>query len=65
MINLDNGLFFEKLGMWTREPRFARNFEDAAEIQRAAVENKVENAAAAMIGGNPLRVTGFLWAVSN
>jgi hypothetical protein len=65
LINLDNGLFLENLGMWTMEPEFAQEFKDACEIARAALENQVENAATAIIDGNPPRARGFLWGKPN
>lgn len=65
LIDLDNGLFLEKPGRWTIEPRFAQEFEDASEIERAALDNMVKNAAVAMIDGSPLRVMGFLWPNPN
>jgi hypothetical protein len=65
LINLDNGLFLEKVGRWTSEPRFAQEFQNASEIARAALENKVKNAVVAMIDGDPPQARGFLWGISN
>jgi hypothetical protein len=60
LANLDNGLFFEK-GRWTCHCDLADKFTDLETVSRMAADHRIENAAAAMISGNPQRPLGFLW----
>lgn len=60
LTNLDNGLYFAEDG-WIVDCKYARTFRDAEQVAHMAAEHKVKNAAAAMIGGNPPRTTGFIW----
>ena len=63
LTNLDTGLFFTK-GKWTRDHKLAEVFSDAEAVARVASANNIRNAAAAMLGGEPLQTTGFLWVTS-
>ncbi len=63
LVNLDNGLFLEK-GRWTAQLDLADRFEELELVQKAVSDFKIRNAAAAMLSGNPLRASGFLWATT-
>jgi len=60
LTNLDTGLFLER-GGWTTDSNLAQTFSDLETVARMAEENKVKNAAAMMLGGEPPQATGFLW----
>ena len=60
LTNLDTGLFLERDG-WTADSNLAQTFSDLETVARMAEENKVKNAAAMMLGGEPPQATGFLW----
>lgn len=60
LADLDTGLFFGKLG-WTTDRKLAQIFADSETVSKVATENQVRNAAAAMMDGDPLQPTGFLW----
>ncbi len=60
LANLDTGLFFAK-GRWTADGNHAQVFPDTETVASVAAENKIRNAAAAMLGGEPLQARGFLW----
>ena len=60
LANLDTGLFFGE-GGWTTDRKLAQIFDNTEAIERTASRNKVTNAAAAMVEGDPPRTRGFLW----
>jgi hypothetical protein len=60
LTNLDTGLFLDR-GGWTADSNLAQTFCDLETVAKMAQENKVRNAAAMMLGGEPPQATGFLW----
>ena len=59
LADLDSGLFLDQSG-WTADFRLARRFEDRESVLLAAMQNKIKNAAAVILDGDPLKVRGFL-----
>jgi len=60
LTDLDNGLFLEKTGKWTSDCHLSQTFVDSESVAKAAAENKVKNAAVAIVHGEPPRAVGFL-----
>ena len=60
LTNLDSGLFLEESG-WTADLKLAQRFEDGQTLLDAAIQNKVKNAAAVILDGDPPRAAGYLW----
>ncbi len=60
LVNLDTGLFYTKDG-WIADFKLAQTFDDREQAAQTAVENKIENAAAARVNGMPPQITGFVW----
>jgi len=60
LTDLDKGLFFCGNG-WTSDSRGAQTFASREEARQKAIEQKVKNAAAAIMEGIPQKVAGFVW----
>jgi hypothetical protein len=64
LTNLDNGLYLESNGRWTAECKLAKNFWDSESVAKAARDNNVKNAAAAIVHGDPPNAMGFFWVTN-
>ena len=60
LTDLDTGLFYEKSG-WTTDHKLAQKFVDRETVSDMATKCHVNNAAAAIIDGEPPQVRGYYW----
>jgi hypothetical protein len=55
--DLDTGLFFTK-GLWVEDPRVAEHFPEQKSVEKAALENRVNNAEIVFLEEGTLRPIG-------
>ena len=60
LANLDTGLFFTK-GDWTFDYKLAQIFQSQELVSGLAIENRVKNAAAVLLEGEPPQIKGYFW----